>query len=67
MALDPHTYNYKNDGEGHCGVIAEDVPDLLANDDRKTLSPMNIVAALTKVVQKQEEQINKLMEIINNK
>ena len=67
MALDPQTYNYKNDGEGHCGFIAEDVPDLLANDDRKTLSPMNIVAALTKVVQKQEEQINKLMEIINNK
>jgi hypothetical protein len=33
------------------GFIAEDVPELVATKDRKGLSPMDIVAVLTKVVQ----------------
>jgi hypothetical protein len=33
------------------GFIAEDVPDLVSTKDRKGLSPMDIVAVLTKVVQ----------------
>ncbi len=37
------------------GFIAEDVPDLIATKDRKGLSPMDIVAVLTKVVQEQQK------------
>jgi hypothetical protein len=62
MALEPQNYTHKKQGTQHVGFIAEDVPDLLATESRKTLSPMDIVAALTKVVQRQEEQIKKLIE-----
>jgi hypothetical protein len=62
MALEPQTYNYKDTTETHVGFIAEDVPDLVASEDRKGLSPMDIVAALTKVVQRQEAQIQQLLQ-----
>jgi hypothetical protein len=56
--LVPVTYNYKVDSEErHVGFIAEDVPELVATKDRKSLSPMDIVAALTKVVQEQRQQL----------
>jgi hypothetical protein len=56
--LVPVTYNYKADSEEkHVGFIAEDVPELVAAKDRRSLSPMDIVAALTKVVQEQKEQL----------
>jgi hypothetical protein len=51
-SLDPVKFNYKADvSEKHLGFIAEDVPELVATKDRKGLSPMDIVAVLTKVVQ----------------
>ena len=54
-SLDPVKFNYKADAsEKHVGFIAEDVPDLVATKDRKGLSPMDIVAVLTKVVQEQQ-------------
>jgi hypothetical protein len=60
-ALYPVTYNYKIDpAEKHVGFIAEDVPDLVAAKDRKSLSPMDIVAVLTKVVQEQNKTIEAL-------
>jgi hypothetical protein len=59
MALKPKTYNYKNTEETHVGFIAEDVPDLVASEDRKGLSPMDIVAVLTKVMQKQSKTLDK--------
>ncbi|MCK7574508.1 MAG: hypothetical protein MZV65_00275 [Chromatiales bacterium] len=46
------------------GFIAEDVPDLVATKDRKGLSPMDIVAVMTKVVQEQQGMIEKQQEII---
>jgi hypothetical protein len=50
--LNPVKFAYKVDGtEKHVGFIAEEVPDLVATKDRKGLSPMDIVAVLTKVVQ----------------
>ena len=56
--LDPVKYNYKVDREDkHVGFIAEDVPDLVATKDRKGLSPMDVVAVLTKVVQEQQKTI----------
>jgi hypothetical protein len=57
-ALNPVTFTYKTDAQWqHVGFIAEDVPDLLASPDRKGLSPMDVVALLTKVVQEQKEQL----------
>ncbi len=54
--LNPVTYKYKNtENEHHVGFIAEDVPALVAEEDRKSLSPMDVVAVLTKVVQEQQK------------
>lgn len=59
--LNPIKYNYKTDAEDrHVGFIAEDVPELVATRDRKGLSPMDIVAVLTKVVQEQQNMIREL-------
>lgn len=57
-ALQPVTFEYNADpGEQEVGFIAEDVPALVANNDRKSLSPMDVVAVLTKVVQEQDRQL----------
>ena len=59
--LQPVTYTYKIDpSEHHVGFIAEDVPALVATPDRKSLSPMDIVGVLTKVVQQQQSTIDDL-------
>ncbi|HEX9459678.1 MAG TPA: tail fiber domain-containing protein [Thermoanaerobaculia bacterium] len=59
--LQPVKYAYKVDpNERHVGFIAEDVPSLVATPDRKSLSPMDIVAVLTKVVQEQQTTIGEL-------
>ena len=59
--LTPSRFNYKKDKEDETlGFIAEDVPDLVATKDRKGLSPMDIVAVLTKVVQEQQKKIEQL-------
>ena len=57
-ALNPTKFSYKRDRhEDYLGFIAEDVPDLVATNDRRGLSPMDIVAVLTKVVQHQQQEI----------
>jgi len=64
--LNPVTFNYKVDSQDkHVGFIAEDVPDLVATQDKKALSPMDIVALLTKVVQEQQKTIAELNEKVN--
>ena len=56
--LDPVKYNYKADeSESYVGFVAEDVPDLVATKDRKGMSPMDVTAVLTKVVQDQQQVI----------
>ena len=61
--LSPVKFSYKvNSEERHVGFIAEDVPDLVATQDRKGMSSMDIVAVLTKVVQEQQRAISKLSE-----
>ena len=69
--LNPVTFTYKVDPqEHHVGFIAEDVPELVAAKNRKSLSPMDVVAVLTKVVQEQQktiEDLNKRLEQIENK
>ena len=65
--LNPVRYNYKMDKEDkHVGFIAEDVPELIATRDRKGLSPMDIVAVLTKVVQEQRKTISELSEKVDS-
>lgn len=60
-ALQPVTFAYKaNPSESNVGFIAEDVPDLVATNDRKGLSSMDIVAVLTKVVQEQQRTIEEM-------
>jgi len=59
--LEPVHFNYKDDvAEQHVGFIAEDVPEIVATDDRKGLSTMDIVAVLTRVIQAQQQQIEDL-------
>jgi len=66
--LNPVRFEYKAmPGEERVGFIAEDVPALVATKDRKGLSPMDVVAVLTKVVQDQktllEEQQRTITEL----
>ncbi len=54
--LCPVKFNYKADKEEkHIGFIAEDAPELVATKDRKGMSPMDVVAVLTKVLQEQQK------------
>jgi hypothetical protein len=71
-SLTPVTYNYKvASDDPQVGFIAEDVPELVATPDHKTLSPIEIVGVLTKVVKDQQKTINelskKLEELQSNK
>jgi len=64
--LSPVKFNYKIDKEDrHVGFIAEDVPELVATKDRKGLSPMDIVAVLTRVVQEQKNTIAELSKKVD--
>ena len=57
--LNPVKFTYNSDStEKHVGFIAEEVPDLIATKGRKGLSPMDIVAVLTKVIQDQQKTIS---------
>ena len=59
--LEPVRFNYKQDqSEEYVGFIAEDVPGLVASTDRSSLSTMDIVAVLTRVVQQQQQKIAEL-------
>jgi len=49
--------NKTNGTEKLVEFIAEELLDLIAVKDRKGLSPMNIVAVLTKVVQEEQKTI----------
>ena len=61
QGLAPVKFAYKVDpNERHVGFIAEDVPDLVASPDRKSLSSMDLVAVLTKVAQEQQKKIDEL-------
>ncbi|KJS32385.1 MAG: hypothetical protein VR64_07090 [Desulfatitalea sp. BRH_c12] len=60
-ALRPVKFNYKIDPEEESlGFIAEEVPDLVATNSRKSLSPMDLVAVLAKVAQEQQQTIETL-------
>ena len=57
-ALNAVKFAYKSAPEEECvGFIAEDVPALVARNDRRTLQSMDLVGVLTKVVQDQDTQL----------
>ena len=59
--LQPVTYKYKSEqNEQYVGFIAEDVPELVAMNDRKRLSPMDIASTLVAVVKYQQKEIQYL-------
>ena len=65
QGLNPVTFSYKvSPEENHVGFVAEEVPDLVSTKDRKGLSPMDIVAVLTKVVQEQQRIIQEQQKVI---
>ena len=61
--LNPVEFSYKaTPSERHAGFISEEVPESLTTKERKAVSPMDIVAVLTKVVQEQQKTIAELSE-----
>jgi hypothetical protein len=58
--LQPVHYNYKtNKNEPIVGFIAEDVPDLIAPRDHKSLSALEMTALLTRVLQTERKALQK--------
>jgi hypothetical protein len=67
QALNPVKYNYKADKrEEYVGFIAEEVPELVAMMDRKSLSPLDIEAVLTRVLKDQQALTRKQQQTIEN-
>ncbi len=63
--LQPMTYNYKTDKtESYAGFIAEDVPELVAVNDRDGLSAMDITAVLTSVLAETRAELKAAQEKI---
>jgi hypothetical protein len=63
--LEPVTFAYRDaPGDGRVGFVAEDVPDLVATPARQTLSALEIVAVLTKVVQEQQRVAQEQQKVI---
>ncbi len=69
--LNPVKFAYRLDPtEKHVGFISEEAPELIATKDRKGLSPMDIVAVLTKVIQEQQrvaEEQQKTISVLSEK
>jgi len=62
-SLKPVSFVYKEGNQDmHVGFIAEDVPEMVATDDRKGLESMDIAAVLTKVVQEQQRMLKEQQE-----
>lgn len=68
MALEPVQFVYNNDPkqDPRLGFIAEDVPDLVATSNRKTLTSMDIISTLTRTVQYQQQKIEQQQEQIES-
>lgn len=63
--LNPVEFVFKHDpDEPHVGFIAEDVPELVANNDRKSISSLDVVAVVTKVVKEQQRTIDEQQQTI---
>ena len=58
------TYRYDPTGDLQVGFMAEQMPDLLSVPGRGTVAPLDIIAVLTKVVQRQQAAISALEQRI---
>jgi Chaperone of endosialidase len=65
--LRPVKYDYKSlkMSRKNLGFIAEEMPDNLASEDRKTISPMEIIPVLTRIIQNQQQAIESLQEKVS--
>ena len=66
LDLHPVTFQFLSEtsGKTHAGFIAEEVPDLLATEDKKGINAIEIVAILTKTIKDQQETITELEQMI---
>lgn len=64
--LTPVEFIYKDDAtaEKRVGFIAEDVPDLIAEPERKSVPVMDVVALVTRVVKDQQKTIDLQTKVI---
>jgi Chaperone of endosialidase len=62
--LEPMKFRYKEQTEENLGFIAEDVPDLVAVEGRKSIAPMDVIALLTKVAKEQQQTITELQRTV---
>jgi hypothetical protein len=64
--LIPVKYDYKGQKafRQNLGFIAEDMPDNLSSEDRKSISPFEVVPILTRVAKEQQRVIAELQETV---
>ena len=64
--LNPVKYDYKEAKafRQNLGFIAEDMPENLASEDRKSISPFEVVPILTRVAKEQQRVIAELQETV---
>jgi hypothetical protein len=64
--LNPVKYDYKGEKafRQNLGFIAEEMPDNLASEDRRTVSPFEVVPILTRVAKEQQASIARLQETV---
>lgn len=67
--LTPVRYIYKDDADaaGHVGFIAEDVPELVATPDRKSVPVTDVIALVTRVVKDQQQVIESQQQTIETR
>jgi len=59
--LEPVSFTYTADpGQRRLGFVAEDVAEVFGTSGRKAVDPMGIIAALSREVQTQHEQLNEI-------
>lgn len=65
--LTPVEFVYKDDpaAEKQVGFIAEDVPEIVANADRKSVPVMDVLALVTRVVKDQQQTIDEQKKSID--
>ena len=63
--LTPVEFTYKDDptADPRVGFIAEDVPDIIAEADRKSVPIMDVVALVTRVVKDQQQTIEEQRKV----
>ena len=69
MKIDGVSFNWKSSNKPSFGVIADNVqetlPDLVNNEDPKTVNYNGLVGLLIEVVKNQQEQINELRGLLD--